>query len=224
MKTLFMLFLLFFVSSVSSQTMKTRVRGFVHEMNSKQGIKEVAMFLIQNSDTIKRSCTDSLGNFEFEFSCTAGNEYSVGLAYNGRKYGKNPIELVVDSINQLEYHLELGVFTQSEFKKYELSEFYEIGQIAKDSLVDLYWLKQFLDENPNIYLKYRQFVNPIESRRIIKKRYANFMKLLEVAHIDHSRIIMDFDPILLGESELIYDSRSHFSGKVISAPKETKSK
>jgi hypothetical protein len=218
MKTLFMLLLLFFVSSVSSQTMKTRVRGFVHEMNSKQGIKEVAMFLIQNSDTIERSCTDLLGNFEFEFSCSAGNEYSIGLAYNGRKYGKNPIELVLDSINQLEYHLELGVFTQSEFKKYELSEFYEIGQIAKDSLVDLYWLKQFLDENPNIYLKYRQFVNPNESRRIVKKRYENFMELLEIANIDDSRIILDTEPMVLGESELNYDSRSRFSGKIIPEP------
>lgn len=224
MKTLFMLFLLFFVSSVSSQTMKTRVRGFVHEMNSKQGIKEVAMFLIQNSDTIERSCTDSLGNFEFIVSCSAENDYSIGYIYNGTKYRKLPFAIMYDSIDQTEYYFELGIFKQCEFKKYELSEFYEIGQIEKDSLVDLYWLKQFLDENPNIYLKYRQFVNPIESRRIIKKRYANFMKLLEVAHIDHSRIIMDFDPILLGESELIYDSRSHFSGKVISAPKETKSK
>jgi hypothetical protein len=218
MKTLFMLLLLFFVSSVCSQTMKTRVRGFVHEMNSKQGIKEVAMFLIQNSDTIERSCTDSLGNFEFEFSCSAGNEYSIGLAYNGRKYGKNPIELVLDSIDQLEYHLELGVFTQSESKKHELSEFYDIGQKEKDSLVDLFWLKQFLDENPTIYLKYRQFVNPKESKRIVKKRYENFMELLEIANIDDSRIILDIEPIVLGESELNYDSRSRFSGKIIPAP------
>lgn len=223
MKTFSLLFILFFVSSVSSQTMKTKVRGVFHEINSKQEIKEVAVFLIQNSDTIQRSCTDSTGHFEFIVSCSAENDYSIGYIYDGTKYKKLPFAIMYDSIDQTEYYFELGIYKQSEFKKHELSEFYDFRQIEKDSLVDLYWLKQFLDENPSIYLKYRQFVNPNESRRIIKKRYDNFTKLLEFAHIDHSRIVIDFDPILLGESELNYDSRSRFSGKVISNPKETKS-
>jgi hypothetical protein len=223
MKTLFMLFLLFFVSSVSSQTMKTKVRGVFHEINSKQEIKEVAVFLIQNSDTIERSCTDSKGHFEFIVSCSAENDYSIGYIYNGTKYRKLPFAIMYDSIDQTEYYFELGIFTQSESKKHELSEFYNIGQKEKDSLVDLFWLKQFLDENPIIYLKYRQFVNPKESKRIAKKRYENFMELLEIANIDNSRIILDIEPIVLGEFDLIYDSRSRFSGKVISNPKDANS-
>lgn len=218
MKSGYLLIVLFFSLNVSSQTVKTRIGGVFEDINSKIGIKDVAVFLIENSDTISRSCTDSIGKFQFELVCSAENDYSIGYIFDSRKYKKVQIGIMYDSTELIEYYFELGIFTQSESKQNELSEFYAFNQTKKDSLVDLYWLQQFLDEYPTIYLKFRQFVNPKESKRIIKKRYDNFTKLLEIANIDHSRIVIDFDPIILGELELNYDPRSRFSGKMIAAP------
>lgn len=218
MKNGYLLIVLFFSLNVSSQTVKTRVGGVLQDINSKIGIKDVAVFLIENSDTISRSCTDSTGQFQFDLVCSAKNDYSIGYIYDGRKYKKVQIGIVYDSTELMEYYLELGIFMQSESKKNELSEFYAFDQTKKDSLVDLYWLKQFLDEYPTIYLEYRQFVNPNENKRIYTKRYKDFVHLLKIAKIDCSKIKIDYEPIVLSNAELTIDPRSRFSGKLIAAP------
>lgn len=211
------IFLIVF-DSIIAQTVHTRVGGVLQEINTKKGIKDVAVFLIENSDTISRSCTDSIGQFQFELVCSAKNDYAIGYIFDGRKYKKVPIGIVYDSTELMEYYLELGIITQSESKKNELSEFYAFNQTTKDSLVDLYWLKQFLDEYPTIYLEYRQFVNPKENKRIYTKRYKDFVLLLEIAKIDCSKIKIDYEPIVLSNAELTIDPRSRFSGKLIAAP------
>lgn len=218
MKNGYLLIVLFFCLNVSSQTVHTRVGGVLQEINSKKGIKDVAVFLIENSDTISRSCTDSIGQFHFELDCSFENEYSIGYIFDGRKYKKVTIGIIYDSTELMEYYLELGIFTQSESKKNELSEFYAFNQTKKDSLVDLYWLQQFLDEYPTIYLEYRQFVNPNENKRIYTKRYKDFVHLLEIAKIDCSKIRIDYEPIVLSNAELTIDPRSRFSGHLIAAP------
>ena len=218
MKKGYFLFVLFYCLNASSQSLHTRVGGVFQDINSKMVIKDVAVFLIENSDTISRSCTDSTGQFQFELVCSAENDYSIGYIYDSKKYKKAQIGIMCDSTELMEYYLEIGIFTQSEFKKNELSEFYEFNETKKDSLVDLFWLKQFLDEYPTIYLKYRQFVNPNENKRIYTKRYKDFVHLLEIAKIDCSRIQIDYEPILLSNAELSIDPRSRFYGILIAAP------
>lgn len=205
------LFFLSFVFQGFTQTVSFEVQGFVSEFgDSTYFIANAEIFILNEKDTVAKIKSDKKGYYQWQGNFHEGDELFVCGSH--KYFLKEETNFKVTHINtqlNLNFTLRERHYYNPQFPIYEMNE------IEKFSNFDIEFCKHQFRKYKNICIKFSQWQNPNESKRVGIKRMKKFKKLLLKNGFSTENFSFELVPIVMNCSNET-DCRSKIQGLVIS--------
>ncbi len=173
-------------------------------------IKNAEIIIIKGKDTLTKIKTDKKGFYQWKSDVIEGGEFLICAQHE--YYANVKTQFKVTTYNSLiifNFMLTAYMIDRPNFPIYELNE------METFSNFDIELLKQQIRKHKNLCVKFSQWQNPEESKKVGIKRMKKFKKLLKKNGVSIKNFKFELNPIVMNCAEQT-DCRSKIQGVVIS--------
>ncbi len=167
------------------QSSNVKISGSVSDL-SKIRQSDIPVILLENTDTLIVVKTNKKGEFEILTTFSVDNDYYILLDVQYNK-NKTILHLKGDTIIVDEYQLDLSVPRLIE-DRFDNGANYDLNEVNNYHNFEINNFKQKLIQYPQLCIEFRQYANPEEKMKILKRRMKNFKKELNDSGINMKQI------------------------------------